>query len=686
MIFNRTEKEEKAYLMDIIALLAANIEQMDKAIEDKSKDVMEHKLYLWENLSELDRAEKSAVRQIVTQQVAASESLAEKKKRYRKMMAIPYFGRIDFQEKGQPEVLPLYIGIHSFFNPPTNENLIHDWRAPISSMFYDYELGEAHFDAPSGEVKGNIRLKRQYRIRDGKMEFMLESSLNIQDDILQKELSGNSDDRMKNIVATIQREQNKIIRNDTSNTLIIQGVAGSGKTSIALHRVAYLLYRHKGEITSNDILIISPNKVFADYISNVLPELGEEKIEECGFEELMLKILDNKYKIQTFFDQVAEILDKEEEDFIERIRFKSTTEFIQQMDKYILYLEQNAFRPTDLKAGRIPIPAEYLKERFAAWHRLPMRSRFQPMAEEIARELTFTYHQEPMGKIQIRQLGNELKKMFNNKDLDLYKGFYDWLGKPEMFKQGKNRKLEYADVAPLLYLKLALEDNKTMYGIKHLLVDEMQDYTPIQYKVLAKLFPCRKTILGDAKQSVNPYSSTTCEQIQRVLVGSEVMKLCKSYRSTYEITEFAQRIAKNEELEAIERHGEEPAVALLPTEKKEIEWIENLITSFLKGADVLSMGIICKTVKQADKLYAAINHLSDKICLLTEESVAFVNGVVITTAHMAKGLEFDEVIVPFVTDKDYRTEIDRSMLYVACTRAMHKLYISASGNISTFLS
>ena len=163
------------------------------------------------------------------------------------------------------------------------------------------------------------------------------------------------------------------------------------------------------------------------------------------------------------------------------------------------------------------------------------------------------------------------------------------------------------------------------------------------------------------------------------------MKLCKSYRSTYEITEFAQRIAKNEELEAIERHGEEPAVALLPTEKKEIEWIENLITSIQKGADV-SMGIICKTVKQADKLYAAINHLSDKICLLTEESVAFVNGVVITTAHMAKGLEFDEVIVPFVTDKNYRTEIDRSMLYVACTRAMHKLYISASGNISTFLS
>ena len=372
MIFNRTEKEEKAYLMDIIALLAANIEQMDKAIEDKSKDVMEHKLYLWENLSELDRAEKSAVRQIVTQQVAASESLAEKKKRYRKMMAIPYFGRIDFQEKGQPEVLPLYIGIHSFFNPPTNENLIHDWRAPISSMFYDYELGEAHFDAPSGEVKGNIRLKRQYRIRDGKMEFMLESSLNIQDDILQKELSGNSDDRMKNIVATIQREQNKIIRNDTSNTLIIQGVAGSGKTSIALHRVAYLLYRHKGEITSNDILIISPNKVFADYISNVLPELGETTVPETSMEQILSTVLDNKYKFQNFFGQVSELLEKPAPDFIERIQYKASFEFVSRLDKFILHMENHYFRVTDVKLTKyITIPAEFVGEQFKRFHRYP---------------------------------------------------------------------------------------------------------------------------------------------------------------------------------------------------------------------------------------------------------------------------------------------------------------------------
>ena len=677
MIFNRTEKEEKAYLMDIIALLAANIEQMDKAIEDKSKDVMEHKLYLWENLSELDRAEKSAVRQIVTQQVAASESLAEKKKRYRKMMAIPYFGRIDFQEKGQPEVLPLYIGIHSFFNPPTNENLIHDWRAPISSMFYDYELGEAHFDAPSGEVKGNIRLKRQYRIRDGKMEFMLESSLNIQDDILQKELSGNSDDRMKNIVATIQREQNRIIRNEDIRTLIIQGVAGSGKTSIALHRIAYLLYTFRDSISSKDILIVSPNKVFSDYISNVLPELGEETVPETSMEQILSGVLEHKYKYQTYFGLVNELLEKPSSSLIDRIAYKASFGFISELDKFILHIENTYFKAADVKLTKyITIPAPFIEEQYLRFNRYPIRRRFDAMADYMLDmlKIQYAFTVTTAGRNLLKK---EIRLMFaGNNDIQVYKDFFKWTNNPGMFKMRKGHTLEYSDLAPLAYLHLALEGSGNQpFRVKHLLIDEMQDYSPIQYKVIQKLFPCRKTVLGDAGQSVNPYGSSTAETIQKSLTASEIMKLCKSYRSTFEITDFAQKIHPNAELEPVARHGEKPQILQFGSAVEELSGIMGLISTYRKSG-YKSLGIICKTEQQAREMADVLKSYANDISFLSSQSSAFVQGIVITSAHMAKGLEFDEVIIPQTDERNYRSEIDKSMLYVAVTRAMHRLTLT----------
>lgn len=239
-------------------------------------------------------------------------------------------------------------------------------------MFYDYELGKAVYTSPTGEISGDISLKRQYRIRKGKMEYMIESSLTVHDEILQKELSSNADDKMKNIVSTIQREQNRIIRNEEAHVLIIQGVAGSGKTSIALHRIAYLLYTLKGNISSKDILIISPNKVFGDYISNVLPELGEESVPETSMEQILSGVLENKYKYQNFFEQVTELLEKTSSDFIERIKYKSSFEFISQLDKFILYMENNYFKAAEVKLTRhITIPAEYIEEQFRRFNPLP---------------------------------------------------------------------------------------------------------------------------------------------------------------------------------------------------------------------------------------------------------------------------------------------------------------------------
>jgi len=682
-VFNQTEEEERSYMKSAIAILRKTSKKLDEIINSNVRDLKEYKAYLWDNQSELDRAEKSAVRNNVTQAVMSSEAIMDKKKRIRRLINIPYFGRIDFKEEGENETHPIYIGLYSFYDTEKNENIIHDWRAPISTMFYDFELGKASYEAPLGIIPGDIFLKRQYRIRNSIMEFMIESSVNIGDDILQKELSSNSDDRMKNIVATIQREQNRIIRNDDSLTLILQGVAGSGKTSIALHRVAYILYKYKGSISSKDILILSPNKVFADYISNVLPELGEEQIEECGMEELLDKKLNKKYKYQTFFEQVSQLLENPDEEYIKRIRFKASYEFLGLLDNFIVYIENHYFEAEDVRVRRIPIPHEYLTEKFKSYHRLPMRSRFDPMATDIIAELKIKTSMDLSTK-EKNDLKNSIKKMFKgNNDYDLYVDFYKWLGKPEYFKPVKGKKLEYADVAPLLYIKLMMEGDKDTLPIKHLLVDEMQDYTPIQYRVLNKLFNCKKTILGDAQQSVNPYSSTTYAEIQKVL-GGEVMKLCKSYRSTFEITDFAQKISSNDEIEAIERHGDKPLVACLPTEKEEFKKVAEIINKFIDSGNE-TMGIICKTQKQAKHLYDAIQNVSTHICLITDESAAFSSGIIITTAHMAKGLEFDEVIVPFATATNYSNEMDRSMLFIACTRAMHRLYLTATKELSTFI-
>ena len=499
MVFNKTKEQEKEYLRQIINTINDSINNTNKSVKEHVDTLQEYKEYLWSN-KDIDPHEIRSMRESILRHFATSESVIDKRKRLGKILDIPYFGRIDFTEKKEGcETMALYIGIHTFYDPSQKANLIYDWRAPISSMFYDHELGNASYSSPSGEVDGDISLKRQYRIRKGKMEYMIESSLTVHDDILQKELSSNADDKMKNIVTTIQREQNRIIRNEEAQALIIQGVAGSGKTSIALHRIAYLLYTLKGEITSKDILIISPNKVFADYISNVLPELGEETVPETSMEQILSGILDHKYKYQNFFEQVTELLDKPTPEFIERIQYKASFDFISQLEKFVLYMENNYFKATDVKLTKhITVPAEFIDEQFRRFNRYPMRQRFETMTDYIL-EMMSLKHYFKATTAERNLLKKEIQKMFaGNNDIQVYKDFFTWIGKPEMFKMRKNRTLEYADLAPLAYLHIALEGTPTLSRVKHLLIDEMQDYSPIQYKIIQKLYPCRKTILGDA--------------------------------------------------------------------------------------------------------------------------------------------------------------------------------------------
>ena len=371
------EQKEKKYLLDLIGKVRKSLLKINESIALKSNEIYEMNRHMEEHKRDMDHLEKNALRETISNYGLLGEHHVDKRKRLVRLLDVPYFGRIDFRKHSSDKAEQIYVGVHNFQDEDKGFNLVYDWRAPISSMFYDFELGEANYQIEEKTVYGDILLKRQFRIRGGEMEYMLDSDITIQDDVLQKELNHASSSKMKNIVATIQREQNAIIRNEEATNLIIQGVAGSGKTSIALHRIAFLLYKFKETISSDDILIISPNKVFASYISNVLPELGEETITETSMEEIANELFEYQIKFQTFFEQVSELLEKTDERLIERIRFKSSTELLKKMDEYALYLENTGFKPVDitLKRGKL-VPGWFIKESFQKYTRIPLLSRF----------------------------------------------------------------------------------------------------------------------------------------------------------------------------------------------------------------------------------------------------------------------------------------------------------------------
>ncbi|MEX2673526.1 MAG: 3'-5' exonuclease [Phycisphaeraceae bacterium] len=682
--FNETESDERDYLRDVLDKIASELSAYSTKVDSRHAETRSLVLDLQENKADMDHAEKASMRQSVNLMTRVSEHGVEQQRRLSKLVDTPYFGRIDinFPDRGKAE--PLYVGIHSFYDDASEQQLIHDWRAPISSVFYESELGAASYEAPSGRVDCELVRKRQYRIENRELMFMLETSLTIQDDVLQKELSQASDDKMKNIVATIQRDQNAIIRNDASHTLIIQGAAGSGKTSIALHRIAFLLYKYKETIRSNEILILSPNNVFAHYISQVLPELGEEMVQETTMELLAAKLLTHQVKFQTFYDQVSQLLKDAESAYAQRVRFKATGDFLKQLDAYVWHLRTTNFQPAELEIGQYTFDAAWVGERFRKFDRLPISEQLNQMTASIVEHMKTVYQKQVVNKDRSK-LRAGLKQMFSETTLKaIYKNFYSWLGKPEMFKQMKGGRYEYADVFPLIYLKMVVDGDFGANRIKHVVIDEMQDYTPIQYQVISKLYPCKKTILGDQNQSVSPLSSSTAEGIGEILHQAECMYMHKSYRSTLQITQLAQRIHRNPNLVPIERHGEKPSMIGCDEFEQEVAVIEHAIKRF-HGSNYNSLGIICKTQDQADALYEAVGKDRRDVRLLDADSTSFSDGVMIATAYLAKGLEFDEVIVPFCSEADYRNTMDRQMLYVACTRAMHKLSLTYTQAPSSLL-
>lgn len=706
-------------------------------------DTLETQRALWEDtgsvsiINGLDQiADFMQSIQLIKEQKAGHEFNKKLEEQYKRMLLSPYFGRIDFLEEGEALAEKCYIGIANLISDDYNF-LIYDWRAPISSMFYDYEIGDASYTCPEGLISGKLTMKRQYKIENGKIEYMFDSNLKIDDEILQSLLGKSSDSKMKAIVTTIQREQNKVIRNDSYKNLIVQGPAGSGKTSIALHRIAYLLYKYRNKITSKNIVIFSPNNIFNEYISNVLPQLGEENMCQTTFKDYMHEALGNEFQKEGYCEMMEYIFNTKHESSylirIDNIRFKSSMQFVDVLKGFVAHLEtaNKNFKDIIIR-NQLVISANEIHELYSKdYIRLPLKKKLQKIQERLlfllepyekkiveekiaeleesgdyvdSREII--ERSKVIVKDEMSPITYEIDKMTRFNLVDSYKDFYKDL---EIFLERANVKyddkkitqiknytlenlragrLDYEDQIAILYLKNATGDRPKTSEIKYIIIDEAQDYTPLQYEIFHQLFgQAHKTILGDINQSINPFMNVgDYRNITQIFEKDNtcVLNLTKSYRSTMEITQFARGILNNKVTEGyVKRRGEEPKVigCLDKTSIRE-SILEDIKVCRNRGYK--SIGIITKTIGEAEEVYDALKDSVNVKKIVSDED-EYVNDIVIISAYLAKGLEFDVVMIYNAGQEMYSGDEDRLLLYTACTRALHVLCIYYIGSLSPLL-
>ncbi|WP_346920279.1 RNA polymerase recycling motor HelD [Clostridium sp. UBA7339] len=734
---------EMEWLEKVLREVKKQLKEKQNSKDNFKKEAIETQRELWENLGAVSVENGMQhigdfMQFINTMKIQKRNHEFERKlvDKYEKMISSPYFARMDFEEEGEEKAEKYYVGISNLIDEDFNF-FIYDWRAPVSSMFYDYEIGSANYKCPDGIINGKISMKRQYKISDGKIDYMFDSNIKIDDEVLQDILSKSSDNKMKAIVTTIQREQNKAIRNEKYKNLIVQGPAGSGKTSVALHRIAYLLYKHRDTITSKNIVIFSPNNIFNDYISNVLPQLGEENMLQTTFKEYMHKVLEEVGDKEDYCAMMETIFgDKSEQSYdirVKSLKFKSSAEFVNLLKIYIKHLEKigRDFKDITLR-GKTIISAVEIQELFYKdYKRLPLKRRLEKLKQRIlyviepyektlvdkaVKEMEESGEHLDKDEIvkrskslvnrDINSIVNEVKEKTKFDLMDCYKAFYEDLEHflkmvnikydNESIREIKRytlenlgvKKINYEDQIALLFIKGAVGDILKTEEVKYVIIDEAQDYSPLQYEIFNQLFnKANKTILGDISQSINPYMNVrSYNNVVNILKPEDtsIINLTKSYRSTMEITKFSRKILSDEiQDEYVERSGEWPKLTGLLDEEDINERIVEEVKVH-KGDGHNSIGIITKNVDEAQRVY---NHLKDRINIkmIISEDDEYVNDILVIPAYLAKGLEFDVVMIYNASDLKYKDEEDRLLLYTACTRALHVLDIFYLRNVSSLL-
>ncbi|MFL0267749.1 RNA polymerase recycling motor HelD [Candidatus Clostridium radicumherbarum] len=753
--------QETKKLNDVKAWLKAEIN-----IIESNDDILKEKI------AKLKRQAKGKYSEELETTQRLYEITHKNLKNYSEAEGQTFFARVDFREY-RKEMESFYIGKFGLGDSKTGDEVVIDWRAPIADLYYSGTQGEAYYKAPIGVINGELSLKRKFLIKNGNLTDAFDEGINeiilnskeeegtaLIDEFLKISLEESISSKLKEVVATIQKEQNEIIRAEKNGALIVQGSAGSGKTTVALHRLAYLLYKYKDKLSGNDILVIAPNKLFLDYISEVLPNLGVDMVKQKTFEELAVELLGIKGKVYSKDKKLSVVLEEVEKEKIKYItnssKLKGSLTFKTILDRYIRYIEKRDLEVHDITVedyvlfdsneikrlyskDMVNLPINKRKDEIKRYFLLKLNGKINEVLDKIdfsyeyllartkrvmedgslrRQRLVELYDERDNKKEYIKKKAKEcFEEYFTNwREIDTSKLYQALFNNNEILSEVvedkipgkllsyiteelnsniKNGIIDSDDLAAMLYLKFKIEGISEKYKFQHLVVDEAQDYSMLQIYILRNLTGNNSlTLVGDIGQGIYYYKGIEDWQkvVRDVFDGdAKYTPLTQSYRSTVEIIEFANKILKKQANSLkpaipVLRHGMPPKTIEFKT-KNEFGLLMDKVVEEVEVAGRKSIAIIGRTYEECkliNEIMKKSNNYKWELVKDTDKNLSL-NRIIIPS-YMTKGLEFDCSVVFNCNDTNYsESELDKKLLYVVLTRALHFQYVFFNGKISSLL-